>query len=339
VDRLSASEAGQAQEIQEVGSVLNLAAECLVRRIVSVKSQLAANPTAAEFETLKDEYAAALERLTELEHLAHTKFPRQEEEREHLKSRLDLMTSAVQPILAREQRSVEQSLALDSFYANLENRFRGDRAVIRARVEPYLATVREAGAGTAEAPVIDIGCGRGEWLEALRDNVLIGRGIDMNRVFIEACRGLGLEVIEGDAIDSLRAMHEGSAGAVTAMHVVEHLPFEHVITLLDEIRRVLRPGGLIVVETPNPENLSVAHHWFYMDPTHRNPLPPEVLRWMVEACGFDRARIERLTAARELNAPPLLQEDMPGASSINAVLASLNAAPDYAIVARRPQAE
>ena len=337
-DCLSASEASQAREIQETGRTLNLAAECLAQRIASLKLQLAARPTAAEFETLKNEYAAVVQRLTELEHLAHTKFRRQEEERERLKNRLDF-TAPIQRLLAREQLSVEQSLALDSFYANFEDRFRGDRAVIRARMEPYLAMVREAGAGSVEAPVIDIGCGRGEWLEVLRDNGCIGRGIDNNRVFVDACRRLGLEVIEGDAIDSLRAMQDGSVGAVTAMHVVEHLPFEHVMALLNEVRRILRPGGLILLETPNPENLSVAHHWFYMDPTHRNPLPPEALCWIVESRGFQDCRIERLTIARDLHALPLLPDDQPGAQSINAVLALLNAAPDYAIVARRPHAK
>jgi SAM-dependent methyltransferase len=324
-DRLSDSEASRDREIQETGRTLNLASEYLVQRIASVKLQLAACATAAEFEALKSEEAAILERLTQ-----------EEEQLEHLKSRLDFTTAAVQRLLTREQQSVEQSLALDSFYATFEDHFRGNREVIRARVEPYLAMVREVGAGTAEAPVIDIGCGRGEWLEALRDNGFVGRGIDMNRVFVDACRRLGLEVIEGDAIDSLRSLPEGSVGAVTAMHVVEHLPFEHVITLLDEVRRVLRPGGLIVLETPNPENLSVAHHLFYLDPTHRNPLPPEALRWIVEARGFQGCRIERLTIARELHAPPLLPDNTPGAASVNAVLALLNAAPDYAIVAHRP---
>ena len=119
------------------------------------------------------------------------------------------------------------------------------------------------------------------------------------------------------------------------MHLVEHLPFERVIALLDEIRRVLRSGGLVLLETPNPENLSVGVCNFYMDPTHRNPLPPEALRWIVEARGFMGARIERLTVARELNAPPLLPDDVPGAASVNVLLASLRVAPDYAIIARK----
>jgi len=331
-DRLSASEACQARDLQETGRVLNLLAEYLVQRIASVKLQVAARPTAAEFEKLKNGYAAVVERLTELEHLAR----REEKELGHLKGGLDFTTAAVQRLLMSKQQSVELSRALDGFYATFEDHFRGDREVIRARAEPYLAMVREVGAGTVEAPVIDIGCGRGEWLELLRDNGLIGRGVDMNRVLLDACRGLGLDVIDGDAIESLRGTHDGSAGAITALHIVEHIPFDHVIALLDEVKRVLRPGGLIILETPNPENLSVAHHWFYLDPTHRNPLPPEALRWIVEARGFQGCRVERLTTARELHAPPLLPDNAPGAASINAVLALLNAAPDYAIVASRP---
>jgi O-antigen chain-terminating methyltransferase len=196
--------------------------------------------------------------------------------------------------------------------------------------------VREVGAGSREAPVVDIGCGRGEWLELLRDFGLIGQGIEVNRVFIDACRGRGLAVTEGDAIDSLRAMADCSAGAITAMHVMEHLPFERAIALMDEARRVLRPGGLLILETPNPENLSVGHHLFYMDPTHRNPLPPESLRWIVEERGFDEVRIERLFTARESTAPSPLPKDVPGASVVNMLLEAMSAAQDYAIVGKRP---
>jgi SAM-dependent methyltransferase len=261
---------------------------------------------------------------------------------EHLVRRIAILkdehaavAAGLQTLLAREERAKEEARALDAFYGAFEDRFRGDRAAVRARAEPYLELVREVGAGTSEAPVIDLGCGRGEWLELLRDHGLIGRGVDNNRVFLEMCRGRGLEVIEGDAIENLRATPEASVGAVTSIHLVEHIPFERLIALLDEARRVLRPGGMILLETPNPENLWVAHHFFYMDPTHRNPIPPETLRFIVEARGFYGARIERLTVARELHAPPLLAEDVPGAASMNVLLASLNVAADYAVVARR----
>ena len=324
-DRLSASEARCAWEIQEVGRTLDLAAEYLLQRILSLKLQLANCPKGAEFEALNGEHAAVAASLAALT--------------ASVESRLQSVEAPVQHMMLREQIEVDAVRNLDPFYAAFEDRFRESRSVIRARLEPYLLHLQEAGTGTAEAPVLDVGCGRGDWLELLRENGLTGWGIDANRIFIDMCRSRGLDVIEGDGIENLQAVSEKSVGAITSMHVVEHLPFKSVIALLDEARRVLRPGGLLILETPNPENLSVGHHLFYLDPTHGNPLPPEALRWIVESRGFDGVRIERLTTAREWNTPPLLPPDIPGAESMNAVLTSLRAAPDYAIVARRRNSE
>ncbi|MFC7301533.1 methyltransferase domain-containing protein [Cognatiluteimonas weifangensis] len=237
--------------------------------------------------------------------------------------------------LAQHARELESARALDPLYAAFEDKFRGSREMVRVRAEPYVAFVQEAGAGTADAPVLDLGCGRGEWLEVLREHGLAGRGVDSNRVFIDLCAGRGLDVIEGDVIEIMRSLPDGSVGAITGMHIAEHLPFEVLIELLDQSRRLLKPGGLLALETPNPENIQVATHYFYMDPTHRNPLPPEAFRWIVEARGFHHVRIERWTIARDLGAPPLLADEIPGAESINALLSQLAVAPDYSIVARR----
>jgi len=239
-------------------------------------------------------------------------------------------------IRAEEQRR-ENDHALDPMYVAFEEQFRGPRELIRERSLPYLDIVREAEAGTSEAPVLDVGCGRGDWLDILREHSLIARGVDSNRVFLDICRGRGLEVLEGDVVEVLRGLDDGSVGAITGMHIAEHLPFEVLIALLDQAKRVLKVGGILALETPNPENLWVASHLFYMDPTHRNPLPPEALKWMVEARGFAEVRVERWTVARDLGAPTLLEPETPGAASVNVLLRQLHAAPDYAVVARRIQ--
>ncbi len=233
-------------------------------------------------------------------------------------------------------RAENFSRSLDPLYSDFEDAFRGSKEIIRRRVAPYLDWVQEGGEIGVDAPILDIGCGRGEWIELAREHGMQVRGIDLNRTFVESCREIGLDVIEGDAIRVLRTMPDGSVGAVTSMHLVEHLPFEVLIQLLDEAFRVLRPGGVIALETPNPENLSVSSHWFFLDPTHRNPLPPVTLAWLVRQRGFVDPRIERLTTARDLGAPPLLPTELPGAASVNVLLERLGAAADYSIVARKP---
>lgn len=225
---------------------------------------------------------------------------------------------------------------LDALYSALEDSFRGSRELVRERVRPYLAELETASRGSPQdSLVIDIGCGRGEWLELVRNAGYQARGIDMNAMFVQTCRALDLDVVHGDAFDVLREMPSGSAAAITSMHLVEHLPFETMIALIDECRRVLRPGGLLILETPNPENLSVGAFSFYMDPTHRNPLPPGLLFWLTRSRGFAEVRIERLTHAREVVFPELLDAEQPGAESLNQIIEQFRAPLDYAVIARK----
>ena len=182
----------------------------------------------------------------------------------------------------------------EGFYVAFEDRFRGTRDDIKQRVEVFLPAVRAAGAGTAEAPVLDIGSGRGEWLELLEEQGLVATGIDSNRVAAAGCRARGLDVVEADGIDYLRSRAADSAGAISAIHVIEHLPFARLVELFDEAHRVLRPGGVVIFETPNPENLIVGACDFYTDPTHVRPLPPEPYRFILESRGFARVEIMRL---------------------------------------------
>ena len=219
----------------------------------------------------------------------------------------------------------------DALYVAFEDRFRGKRDDIIERVSVYLPLLRQCDAGSREAPVLDVGCGRGEWLEALGASGLVARGVDLNPLMIAECRARGFDVVQGGGIDHLRQMAPGSLGALSAIHVIEHLGFNDLVVLLDEARRVLRPGGLLVLETPNPENLVVGACSFYNDPTHRQPLPPEPMRHVARARGFADVEILRLHPAT----PP--ERAQSGSDPWSARIDALLYGPqDYAIIARNP---
>jgi SAM-dependent methyltransferase len=181
----------------------------------------------------------------------------------------------------------------DGFYAKLEERFRGPTDEIRRNQEHYIPLIDAAGAGTVESPILDLGCGRGEWLGLLRSQGKNARGIDVNEVFIDLCRRQNLPVTRDDALEHLASMASGSLGAITGFHIVEHLSGSSQIRLIQLAFRALRPGGVLILETPNPEHLSVAALRFYLDPTHVRPIPAPLLEFMARHAGFTDVRIER----------------------------------------------
>jgi O-antigen chain-terminating methyltransferase len=199
------------------------------------------------------------------------------------------------PAVAREA----EGHLLDHFYSTFENRFRGSCEDVKRRVHAYLDTVRAANAGTAARPVVDVGCGRGEWLDLLAEHGLCARGADLNDVTVSDCRARGLDVAEADALSFLCSLPDASAGAVTALHVLEHLAFRTMVSLIEESVRVLAPGGVAIFETPNPENLLVGACRFYIDPTHRHPLHPDMLAFVAQARGLQRVEIRRLHPVEE----------------------------------------
>ena len=184
--------------------------------------------------------------------------------------------------------------SLDAFYFAFEERFRGSREEINKRLEVYLPRLREAQIAPGDSLILDLGCGRGEWLELLRDNGYRARGIDLNRVVIEQCQSRGLDVLEGDVIAYLQSMPDDSVAVITGFHIIEHLPFEILVKLLNEAFRVLRQRGLVIFETPNPANVLVGSCNFYFDPTHRNPLPSLMTQFLVQYCGFAEVEILNL---------------------------------------------
>ena len=185
----------------------------------------------------------------------------------------------------------ERRALMDSLYAAFENQFRGDANEIRERLKYYLPFFREAG---KTSDILDLGCGSGDWLDLLRDEGFRARGVEINTVMVAACRERQLDVVEADMLAYLRGLADNCMNVVTAFHLIEHIPFETMLTLLDEIRRVLRPGGLVMLETPSPENLVVAACNFYSDPTHHKPVYPHTLTFVLKNLGFSNVGLQFL---------------------------------------------
>jgi glycosyltransferase involved in cell wall biosynthesis/SAM-dependent methyltransferase len=181
---------------------------------------------------------------------------------------------------------------LAAFYEAHQARFRGSREVIRRRQEIYLPHVRVV--ARLGGPVLDIGSGRSEWLELLRENGIDAYGVDVNERFVEEAAAMGMTVRHQGGVEHLRGVETGSLAAVTAFHVVEHVQPESLIELVDESLRALKPGGLLVLETPNPLNIVVGASSFNLDPTHVRPIHPLFLEFVLENRGFTQVRTLQL---------------------------------------------
>lgn len=228
----------------------------------------------------------------------------------------------------------------DRDYVQFEDQFRGTREEVRRRLAVYLDVLAAARAGTPDRPVLDVGPGRGEWLELLRERGWRATGVDQNPAMVRDCRDRGLAVVAGDALSHLQGLPTDGLGAVTAFHVVEHLPPDLLPAFLTEIARVVAPGGVTILETPNPENLITSACDFYRDPTHVRPLHPDTLQFLAERHGLVRVRIVRLSEHRLPDPPELVPWHHPLAEHLNPLIEvarrRLFVAPDYAVIGYKP---
>ncbi len=225
---------------------------------------------------------------------------------------------------------------VDFDYVGFERRFRGDPAdVAMTLAERYVELLAD------HAPVLDIGCGAGGLLAALREAGIEGRGVDLDAGMVTEAQASGLDVVRGDGLSYLAQLDDGSLGAITAIHVVEHLVFADLCRFLDLAAAKLRPGGVLVCETPNPTALIVLGHSYILDPTHKWPLHPSLLTFLCERAGFAGVEV-RFHSPADFFAVPLLDEtiDAPAqVATINDALHRLNSVlfgpQEYAIVAAR----
>ncbi|NOZ79198.1 MAG: methyltransferase domain-containing protein [Acidobacteria bacterium] len=207
---------------------------------------------------------------------------------DRLADELEEVASLVERMLRREPLPVveaspaeeELAAALAEIQPALVETFRGSEADIAHRLDRYLPVLRDKG------PVLDLGCGRGELLVLLREAGVEATGIEGDPALAQAARRRGLKVLEGDVRSVLGQQEASSLGAVTAIHLLEHLDPVRLLEVLHEAYRVLRPGGVLIAECPNPHNLRVGASLFWLDPTHRRPLLPETLRVFLEVAGF-----------------------------------------------------
>ena len=225
----------------------------------------------------------------------------------------------------------ENNNLFSDVYLQFENKFRGDRQMIKERLRFYLPIMENLDVqnGHNYSNIVDIGCGRGEWLELLKENRFIHMGVDMNTDMVSECHKYGLKAVQGDGIEYLKSLDSDSVYVVTAFHVVEHLEKKELVRLLKETQRVVKSGGMAIFETPNPENLIIGSCNFYTDMTHLRPIPPSLLMFLCEAVGFDRVDIVRLNPYNAIDVEKLDKTN----ESLMTMANFFNNASDYAILA------
>lgn len=217
-------------------------------------------------------------------------------------------------------------------YFDFENYFRGPRSEIKKNQEIYVEYF------VGKENVLDIGCGRGEFLELLQENHINATGIDIYEEFVDLCKEKGLNVICGDALKQISEFEK--VGGIFAGQLVEHLSIEQIKYLCDLAYDKLEEGACIIMETPNPTSLAIYTHAFYMDPSHQKPVHPLTLKYLLEKAGFREIDIVYTESSRlPFSIPKIQLENEQNTIAFNEAMSivqeTLFGSQDYAIIARR----
>lgn len=222
-------------------------------------------------------------------------------------------------------KSLIWKIMSDDFYRAFEAKFRGSREVIKERLRIYAPFLKPLQSLYPNGESLDLGCGRGEWLELMDELGFFAVGVDLNQAMLDCCLDFRLRGLQADALEYLANLSDNSQVVISAFHLIEHIPFEKVHELVKQSLRVLKPGGLLILETPNAENIRVATQYFYLDPTHLKPIPSQQLSFLTEYVGFKRNKIIGLQEEvfSEPNSDLLVRKFINGVSQ------------DYAIIAQK----
>ena len=172
------------------------------------------------------------------------------------------------------------------FYFEFENRFRGTPQEIKSRLSSYDGLINYILNHIDSPKFLDIGSGRGEWLEKCKEMNIEAIGIENNPQMVSFCEDKGLKIVSGNALDSIEKFETDHFSIITAFHLIEHLSPNDVYKMLKQCRRVLNAEGILILETPSIDNLQVSSRTFYLDPTHINPINPDGMI-------FEHTRINR----------------------------------------------
>lgn len=220
----------------------------------------------------------------------------------------------------------------DIDYFDFENHFRGSREVIMERQKEYLPYFM------GKKAVLDLGCGRGEFLELLRDNGIPAKGVDLYDEFVCYCQGKGLDVVRADAIAYLS---QGTAvDGIFAGQLVEHLSIGQILALCTNAYERLEEGGYLILETPNPMSLAIYTHAFYLDPSHQKPVHPYTLQYLAQKAGFGRVEILFTQGSRLPEHIPVIRGDgVQNAEEFNRHMQTMAeymyGSQDYAVIAQK----
>jgi O-antigen chain-terminating methyltransferase len=213
----------------------------------------------------------------------------------HIKEELDQLLA----VLGKGQSpSPEQVRALagpleDFKYAGFENRFRGWEEKVRQQQQDYLPYF------TTRLPVLDLGCGRGEFVQLLQDNGIPASGIDVNEQMVDICRDKGLDCRKADIIETLFAQEDNSLGGIFSSQVIEHLSPSYLKRMVELSFFKLAPSGCIILETINPASVFSLVEIYFLDLSHKNPVHPQTLQFLLESSGFKEVKIEYSVQLKE----------------------------------------
>ncbi len=254
-------------EIKEISDRLERRAERIENRLNLIEKNL-------------HDYNAVIERL---KNLGDSLYRTDVKLRTLEKRVLGISTSAGEQKPVEKQSQTSQSIYSGVDYFDMENHFRGTRELIVERQTMYLPYFRD------KNHVVDLGCGRGEFLEVMKKNGINAEGVDQYDEYVTLCNDRGLIVFHNDALNYLKSVK--SVDGIFMGQVVEHIEFPYLVELINVAFNKLDAGGVMIMETPNPMCLAIYAHTFYLDPTHNKPVHPLLIQYLAEKAGFRKTEI------------------------------------------------